>query len=98
MFAGISLGRKRKSGETQTQVTTTVQRLCLHHLCPGVQGALEEQQQAAAAAAATSTNAVLGRDGKEAKIEAMIARRAGAAKRTAFAGWKDVIVMKKLDQ
>eukprot|EP01043_Picozoa_sp_COSAG02_P046687 COSAG02_NODE_4391_length_5416_cov_14.139438_5_plen_81_part_00 len=80
-------------------MTTAVQRLC-SHMCAGVQGALEEQQQAAAAAAAaaTSTNAVLGRDGKEAKIEAMIARREGAAKRTAFAGWNDVIVMKKLDQ
>jgi hypothetical protein len=98
LSAAICLARKRKSGETQTQVTTAVQRLCLH-LCAGVQGALEEQQQAAAAAAAaTSTNAVLGRDGKEAKIEAMIARREGAAKRTAFAGWNDVIMMKKLDQ
>ena len=65
-------------------------------VCAGVQGALHEQQQVAAAA--TSLNAGLGRDSKEAKIEAMIARRAGAAKRAAFGGWIDVVVLKKLDK
>ncbi len=63
----------------------------------GVQGALEQQRQAAAAAA-TSMNAGLDRDGKEAKIEAMIARRAGALRRAAFVGFKDVVVLKKLDK
>ena len=40
----------------------------------------------------------LGRDSKEAKIEAMIARRAGAIKRASFGGWIDVVVLKKLDK
>ena len=63
-----------------------------------MQGALEEQQAAVAAAGATSVNQGLTRDAKEEKIEAMITRREGKTKRSGFSGWKDVVVMKKLDK
>jgi hypothetical protein len=43
-------------------------------------------------------NQGLTRDAKEEKIEAMITRREGKTKRSGFSGWKDVVVMKKLDK
>ena len=41
---------------------------------------------------------MLTHDAKEEKIEKMIQKRSNQHKRTAFTGWKEVVIMKKLDK